>query len=110
MEDKEKLTVLYVDDEDINQFIFIKSFENIFRIITASTIESALEIIENKSATLDAVVSDMSMPKMSGVDFIKLARELASDLTYYILSSNTNNPEIKQAKKENLIRDSSDNH
>jgi response regulator RpfG family c-di-GMP phosphodiesterase len=108
MEDKKKLTVLYVEDEDVNQLIFTKSFEGIFHIIIASTVDGAMEIIENKSAELDAVVSDMSMPKMSGVEFIKMAKERAPELAYYILSSYTNHTEIRQAKKEQIIRDSFD--
>ena len=106
MEDNKNLTLLYVDDEEINLFIFTKSLEDHFNIITASTAKKALELIKTRSKEIDVVISDMRMPLMSGLDLIQEARHFAPELCYYILTGFSNNSDIIRAKEAHLIQGS----
>lgn len=98
-----KVTVLYVDDEDINLFIFEKTFRNIYNIITANSAEQGLKMLEEHANDIIVVISDMRMPGMSGLEFIKAAKSKYSNIAYYILTAFDYNEEINKAIADNLI-------
>lgn len=99
---KTEITVLYVDDEPINLFLFSQIFENKFTVITAESGYAGLHIIENHPV-IDVVISDMKMPGMNGIEFIQKAKERYSKIHYYILTANDITPEIDNALKTGLI-------
>lgn len=99
-----RVTVLYVDDELINQFIFQRTFESYFNILTATSGEEALKTLESNSGTINVVISDMRMPGMDGLTFIKKARQNFSDLAYYLLTAFSFNEEIDRAIQEQIVR------
>jgi YesN/AraC family two-component response regulator len=67
--DKQSLTILYVDDEEINLDLFKSTFKKTFNIITEKSAKEGLEIlVENK---IFLVVTDYRMPNMNGVKFIE---------------------------------------
>jgi response regulator RpfG family c-di-GMP phosphodiesterase len=99
----ELINVLYVDDESMNLFVLKHSFRNKFNIITAeSGAEGLLKLAEHNN--ISAVISDMRMPKMNGLEFIRKAHESFPDKSYYILTGFEINEEISEAIKENLIQ------
>lgn len=99
---KTEITILYVDDESINLFLFSQIFEKKYRIITAESGYAGLNLIE-KNPNIDVVISDMKMPGMNGIEFIQKAKELYSNIHYYILTSYDITPEIDNALKSGLI-------
>ncbi len=99
---KSEITILYVDDEPINLFLFSQIFEKKYKIITAESGYAGLNIIE-KNPNIDVVISDMKMPGMNGIEFIQRAKELYSNIHYYILTSYDITPEIDKALKTGLI-------
>lgn len=99
---KTEITILYVDDEPINLFLFSQIFEKKYKIITAESGYAGLNIIE-KNPNIDVVISDMKMPGMNGIEFIQKAKELYSNIHYYILTSYDITPEIDNALKTGLI-------
>jgi CheY-like chemotaxis protein len=96
-------TVLYVDDEENNCFLFQKLFESRYNIITALSGPDALKKMESNQS-IDTVISDMRMPGMSGIEFIRIARESHQDINYYILTGFEFNDDIEKAIKENIIK------
>jgi len=66
--DLSEFPVLYVDDELENLRIFDLTFRRNFTIVTASSAEAALEIINDSPVAL--VLSDQRMAGMSGTDFL----------------------------------------
>lgn len=62
--------ILYVDDEEINLKLFDLSFRSDFEIITALSGEEGLEILESNTE-IHLVISDLRMPGMDGLKFIK---------------------------------------
>lgn len=99
---KTGITVLYVDDEPINLFLFSQIFEKKYKVITAESGYTGLNIIE-KNPNIDVVISDMKMPGMNGIEFIQKAKELYSNIHYYILTSYDITPEIDTALRTGLI-------
>ncbi len=66
--------ILYVDDEPENLRIFELTFRRDFSIVTATSGEEGLEIINTKPVAM--VISDHRMPGMTGTEFLARAAEL----------------------------------
>jgi response regulator RpfG family c-di-GMP phosphodiesterase len=97
------ITILYVDDEDINLFLFERSFQSIYTILTASSGEEGLKKLEEKPNDIIVVISDMRMPGMDGIEFIRKAKAIHKNIAYFILTAFDYSEEINDALKENLI-------
>lgn len=100
--DSNKTTILYVDDEKINLFIFERTFEKKFNILTSISPKEALDILD-KEENIDVVISDMRMPVMNGIEMIKKAKQYHPNISYYILTGFDFNEEIEEALQNNLI-------
>lgn len=100
----EKPAILYVDDEEANLLLFRISFEGDREILLANTPEEGLEKLKENQGRILAVISDMHMPKMNGVQFIKKAQETVNNIPYFILSGYAFNDEIDEAIQGNIIQ------
>lgn len=99
--DKQK--ILYVDDEFANLILFEATFEELYTVLIAENITVAYDIMaENKD--LKFVISDMRMPEMDGIEFIKQARKSYPDINYYILTSFENTDDIQRAQDSGIIK------
>ncbi len=103
MENTSDITILYVDDESMNLFLFEKSFESYYTIITAISGEEGLKKLQDRADEIIVVISDMRMPGMSGIEFIQKAREQHSNIAYFILTGFEFNEEINQALEAKMI-------
>jgi two-component system, response regulator, stage 0 sporulation protein F len=96
------ITLLYVDDETINLKLFEIYFKDKFNVITASSGFDGLEKLK-EDPLISVVVSNMRMPGMNGIEFIRLAREQFPGVIYFLLSGYDITDEIEQALKEHVI-------
>jgi len=67
-ESVKRYTILYVDDEPVNLRIFQHAFKRDYNVHTALNGFDALDIM--KQNTIDLIVTDQQMPRMSGVDLL----------------------------------------
>jgi response regulator RpfG family c-di-GMP phosphodiesterase len=95
--------VLYVDDERLNLMLFKAHLDKRYIVITADSGADGLAILKENSG-IRVVVSDMKMPHMNGIEFIRQALEIVPDTLFYILTGFEITPEIQQALDEGLIR------
>lgn len=95
-------TILYVDDEPLNLQLFELNLEKQFNVLTALSGTEGLKILE-ENPEICVVVSDMKMPGMSGIDFIKTAKKNYPNLCYFILTGFDITEEIAAAINEKLI-------
>ncbi len=95
-------TLLYVDDEPMNVKLFQINFRKKYNVITAESGEEGLEKLKENPET-SVVISDMKMPGMNGIEFIKLARQDFPDISYYILTGFDITEEIADALNERII-------
>jgi response regulator RpfG family c-di-GMP phosphodiesterase len=77
--------LLFVDDEDIVLKAVIRFFRDIYDVRTVNSADAALQMLIDEDE-IAAVVVDLRMPGMSGVDFLRHARELAPQTTRVLLT------------------------
>lgn len=99
----EKPKILYVDDEPLNLMLFKANLNKTHEVITADSGVSGLKIIEN-TKDFCCVISDMRMPNMNGIEFVKAASKILPDISYYILSGFDISEEIQEALDSRLIQ------
>lgn len=92
------IRVLYVDDEPLNLEIFKLSFINDFKITTTESPLEGLKLLDEDE--IDVVVSDLRMPDLDGISFIKKIKEKRPKLNCILLTAFhepqiRNNPETK---------------
>ncbi len=97
-----KNVILYVDDEEINLKMFELNFKKSFEVFTAQSPLDALDIL-NKHKNINIVVSDMKMPHLNGIEFIRKARLKFSEVKYFLLTGYEISDEITAALEEGLI-------
>ena len=68
-----KRTILYVDDEMDNLVVFEATFAERFDVLTATSAEEALAVLECKSVAV--VVADQRMPRVTGVELFAILRQ-----------------------------------
>ena len=104
MEKTDTLKILYVDDELMNLFLFENLLAKDFEVLTANSAEKGLQILQDEKG-VKVVISDMKMPKMNGIQFIKAAKEFHNHCPYLILSGYNKGEEIEEALETELIMD-----
>jgi two-component system, response regulator, stage 0 sporulation protein F len=98
----DKLKLMYVDDEEMNLKLFELNFNRKYEVITAESGISALIFLEEHLDT-EIVLSDMKMPVMTGLEFIKRAKLKYPDIKFYILTGYDITDEIQEALDSKLI-------
>ncbi len=98
-----KKTLLYVDDEEINLFIFRKMFEPLYEVITASSGAEGIKVIKGSAHRIDLLISDLKMPDISGIKMIEQAQESLHGIPCFLLTGYEINAEIEKALAANLI-------
>lgn len=66
----DKLTILYVDDEEFNLTSFKAIFRRDYNILTAISGKMGLEILKEHPVQL--IITDQRMPDMTGVEFLEM--------------------------------------
>lgn len=66
---KDKINVLYIDDEVANLSAFKASFRREFNVFIADSAEEGRKILDNE--TIEIILTDQRMPKMTGVEFLQ---------------------------------------
>jgi two-component system NtrC family sensor kinase len=66
--------ILYVDDEVINLELLQLTFMNDLQVITAESAEEGLRLLA-LHPEIHVIISDLKMPVMNGLDFIKVVKQ-----------------------------------
>ncbi|MGE4288384.1 MAG: response regulator [Salinivirgaceae bacterium] len=98
----QEITLLYVDDEPLNLTLFEINFRRKYKVLTAGSGAEGLQKLEGNQDII-VVISDMKMPGMNGIEFIKKAKEQYNHIAYFILTAFDINKEIKEALDQKLI-------
>lgn len=97
-----KKQILYVEDEEINKFLFKNYFKDKYEVFIACLGQDGLDILDQQPE-ISVVISDFKMPLMDGIDFIKKAKEKYPDKKYYILTGYEMTDKILEALESGLI-------
>ncbi len=98
----EKPKILYVDDEPINLQLFEINFGEKYDVLLAESGYSGLSVLDDHQDT-SVVISDMKMPEMNGIEFIKEAKAKYPDKNFLILTGFEITDELKDALRIGLI-------
>ena len=77
--------ILYVDDEEINLELLQLTFMNELDVITATSAREGLRILD-KDEDIQVVISDLKMPEINGLDFIKEIKRRSRDRICMLLT------------------------
>lgn len=99
---KDMPTVLYVDDEEYNLLLLKVLFRGTYDVIVADSGSKALDILSEKN-DIDAIITDMNMPKMNGLEFINQARKINDSVPFIIFSGYDMNEEIFKAIENGTV-------
>jgi len=77
--------ILYVDDEPINLELLQLTFINEFDIVTAISATEGLELLD-LHPEIQVVISDLRMPGINGLDFIKAVKSKNRDRVCMLLT------------------------
>lgn len=69
MEEQEKPSVLYIDDEEDNLVVFKAAFRRDYKIFTALSAQEGFEIL--KANVIPIIITDQRMPTMTGIQFLQ---------------------------------------
>ena len=96
--------VLIVDDEETIRMLLVEEFElEDWEALFAEDGEAARELLSKN--TFDLVISDIRMPRMSGVELLKLIRESYSGLPCFLITgyTDTANEVLRSARPDALF-------
>ncbi|MEO9482865.1 MAG: response regulator [Ekhidna sp.] len=98
-----KNTILFVDDELINLFVLEKRFESDYNVLTAESGEDALKLVEENKNVLHAIISDLRMPGMDGLELIDKVKPQILDIPCFLLTGYDFTDQIDNAIKSRKI-------
>lgn len=99
----DKIKIIYIDDEEMNVMLFQINFSVNYEVYTGYSGLEGLKLLE-KYSDIKVVISDMSMPEMNGIEFIREAKEKYPEKKFYILTGYELTGEIQNAIKSGLIQ------
>lgn len=82
------MRILFVDDEPAIRELFSISLKKEYDLSIAEDGLEALELAQNNQ--FDLIITDISLPKMNGVDFIKKIRESGNYTPFIIITGDSN--------------------
>ncbi|MEM1173157.1 MAG: response regulator [Cyanobacteria bacterium P01_H01_bin.35] len=81
----EKLKLMVVDDEPNNLDLLYRTFRRQFKVFRAENASLAMEILEAEGE-MAIIISDQSMPDMTGIQFFRKTKESFPDTIRILLS------------------------
>ena len=95
------LNILFIEDDVIEIMKLHRTIAKLglkHKIVEAENGEDALKILNNQYDTPDIILLDLNMPKMNGIEFLKILKE-NEDFKYIptiILSTSNNQQDLKE--------------
>ncbi len=86
MDRKEKIILVVEDEPEIQKLIAMGLEELGAKILSAFNGKQALEILRNNE--IDAILSDIRMPQMDGIQLLKEIRALEIEIPFVVLTGN----------------------
>ena|SRR6218665_1139761 len=83
----DKISILYVDDEENNLISFKATFRLKYKVFTAISGTDAIQILENN--LIHVIITDQRMPNMTGVEFLEKVIDKFADPIRILLTGFT---------------------
>ncbi len=101
---QKKLTILLIEDDQIEVMKFnriLSKIDSKHRVIEANNGEEALNILENKDDLPNLILLDLNMPKINGIEFLKILKndEILKYLPTVVLTTSNNQKDMLECYK-----------
>jgi len=97
----QKISILYVDDEENNLVSFKATFRLKYKVYTALSGQEALKILEEH--TIHVIITDQRMPNMTGVEFLEQVLDKHIDPVRILLTGYTDMSTLVEAVNKGQI-------
>ena len=99
MSAEEKNALLIVDDEELNRAILANIFQTDYDILEAEDGQQALELIEGTSRPLSAILLDVVMPRLDGIQLLRILneRKLTSVVPVFLITADPGDDTMQKA-------------
>mgnify|MGYP000158214761 FL=1 len=99
MSAEEKNALLIVDDEELNRAILANIFQTDYDILEAEDGQQALELIEGTSRPLSAILLDVVMPRLDGIQLLRILNErrLTSVVPVFLITADPGGDTMQKA-------------
>lgn len=84
------ITVLYVDDEALARKYFASAIESDYMVLTALSVNGALDVLAATRGAVDIIVTDYRMPGQNGVELLRRVREEHPHIVSILLTAYAN--------------------
>ncbi len=102
----QKFNVIYAeDDERVRENlkdIFIDFFKNIYVVSDGAQALEKYKSLKEENTRIDAIISDINMPKMNGISLLKEIRKLDEELPFYFTTAHTDENYLIEAIRLNV--------
>jgi hypothetical protein len=98
------LNILFVEDDAIEVMMFNRVIQKIginHKLIEANNGENALKILNAKEIIPDIILLDLNMPKLNGIEFLKIIKnnEVLKQIPIIIFTTSNNHRDISDCYK-----------
>lgn len=83
-------TILAIDDEENNLSLLRRTLRSTYTILSATSGQEALEIVEQHGSEISLIVSDQKMPFMEGTEFFRQISEKHPEIIKILLTGHSN--------------------
>jgi CheY-like chemotaxis protein len=93
-----KLILLVDDESDIREMLTELLNDEGYTCVSAESVSTAIQEINNlsqQSTYFDLIISDLNMPGGSGIDLLKMVRNMKIDAPFLFLSGESADEELK---------------
>jgi DNA-binding response OmpR family regulator len=103
MKRKRNYNILFIEDENTLREVFCNTLQQLYKnVYEASDGVEALEVF--KKNKIDIVVTDINMPNMNGLEFLKELRKLDKNCKIIIISAHTDLNYLLDATELNITK------
>ncbi|RXJ95570.1 hypothetical protein CRV00_03755 [Malaciobacter molluscorum] len=97
------ITLLYVEDDEMTKIQTVSVFEKIFKnIYTASNGEEGLELFKEHKNSIDAIIADLNLPKMTGLKMAEKIHKISQSIPIIFTTAYTDEDILLKAISLNI--------
>lgn len=99
-----KIKILVVDDEPLTLELMKHSLEACgkFSVTTRTRCHEALKLLTRFPDSFDIILSDWNVPGLSGLDFLKRAKEITPEVPFIMVTGNSDKTHVVEAISEGI--------
>lgn len=101
MQETKDINILYLDDEEQNLISFKANLRHFFNIFTTTSSDKAYDILREN--TIHIIITDMQMPIVSGIDFLKETLNISPNSAKMVISAHSDVKTIIESINNNHI-------